>query len=165
MDSPTIRVATADDAAALSDLLGQLGYPCEPSDIPGRLSEMMARPGTVVLIADHQGVAVGVLTVHLFPALHATEPTAWLTAVVVDEKFRGRGVGAALLRYAEEWARQRGAQRVSLTSALRRTRAHEFYKTHGYEQTGVRLAKVLADNASGPRGNASERSTPTGRPE
>lgn len=146
MHSPRIRPATHSDADALSRLLGQLGYPSEAGEIPQRLDRMSARPGTSVLVAeDDAGKVVGAITVHLFPALHTSDVTAWLTAVIVDESARDRGVGSAMIEYAEEWAIRHGASRVSLTSAMHRTRAHQFYKERGYEQTGVRLAKVFDD--------------------
>ncbi|MFL5466512.1 MAG: GNAT family N-acetyltransferase [Gemmatimonadaceae bacterium] len=125
-------------------MLDQLGYPTSADDIPPRLEKLSARPGTVVLVAEDDGVVVGVVTVHLFQAMHAGEPIAWLTTLVVDERARGRGVGSALVARAEDWARQHGAKRISLTSALRRTEAHEFYKRRDYEHTGVRLTKIFA---------------------
>lgn len=145
MDSITIRSANAGDAAALSLLLGQLGYPTEVADVPARLEKLYARPGSAVLVAESaEGRVIAAVTVHLFQALHTSEPTAWLTAVVVEENARGRGIGAAIVEFAERWAMERGAHKISLTSATRRLRAHQFYKDHGYEQTGVRLAKDLA---------------------
>ena len=144
MDSLRIRSARPEDAPALSRLLGQLGYPTDADEIPARIEQMHGRPGTTLLVADLAGQPVGLVTVHLFPSIHASEPNAWLTTVVVDETVRGSGVGSALVRHAEEWARQQGAVRISLTSALRRVEAHEFYKARDYEHTGVRLTKVFA---------------------
>jgi len=144
MTSIVIRPATRDDAPALSGLLGQLGYPSDAADIPDRIDKTLARPGSVVLVAERNGQAVGVVTVHLFQAMHANEPNAWLTALVVDENARGQGVGSALVQRAEERAAQHGALRISLTSALYREAAHEFYKAREYEHTGVRLTKVFA---------------------
>ena len=144
MDSITIRSANAGDAAALSLLLGQLGYPSDAEQISARFEQLRARPGSTVLVAETaNGEVIAAVTVHLFQALHTTEPTAWLTAVIVEEKARGRGVGAEIVEYAERWAVEHGAHKISLTSATRRQRAHQFYKKHGYEQTGVRLAKDL----------------------
>src|SRR3954469_4901369 len=146
MRSLRIRTATADDVVALGSLLGQLGYPTNADDIPARLDRLQARPGTAVLVAESDGDVVGALTVHMLPTLHTNEPAAWLTAVVVEETARGQGIGAALVEKAEQWAVDHGATRISLTSALHRTRAHEFYKDLSYEQTGVRLAKTLDEN-------------------
>src|SRR2546423_5875746 len=144
MKSLRIRPATSDDAPALSRLLGQLGYPTEATEIPARLRRLDARPGTTVLVAEENGEVVGCVTVHLFYSLHTSEPIAWLTAVVVDQAARGKGVGSAMVERAEDWAIEHGALRVALTSALRRKEAHEFYKARNYEHTGVRLAKIFA---------------------
>ena len=143
MDSLTIRPAASGDAAAISRLLDQLGHPASAAEIPERIEKLHARPGTIVLVAERAGEVVGVVTVHLFQSLHAHEPVAWLTTVVVDESVRGKGVGSVLVARAEEWAIQHGAIRVSLTSALHRKRAHEFYKARNYEHTGVRLSKIF----------------------
>jgi GNAT superfamily N-acetyltransferase len=149
MASLTMRSATSADAAALSLLLGQLGYPTSAADVPARLERLYARPGSTVLVAETAaGEVIAAVTVHLFQALHTDGPTAWLTAVVVEESARGRGVGAAIVEYAERWAIERGAHKISLTSATRRARAHEFYRNLGYEQTGVRLAKNLTMSAA-----------------
>jgi GNAT superfamily N-acetyltransferase len=149
MHSPRIRPAVAGDAAAIARLLGQLGYPTDADEIPARLEQIHARPGTTVVVAeDSGGEVVGAVTVHLFQALHTSGPTAWLTAVVVEEKARGRGIGTALVEYAEQWARRHGASRISLTSALHRTAAHEFYKSRQYEHTGLRLSKILDEPAA-----------------
>src|SRR3954465_3368721 len=147
MRSLRIRAATTDDAVALGSLLGQLGYPTDSGEIPARLEKLYARPGTAGLVAEQDGEIVRAPTVHILPPLHTSDPTAWLTAVVVEEKARGQGIGAVLVEKAEAWAKDHGARRISLTSALHRTRAHKFYKDLSYEHTGVRLAKVFDDNA------------------
>ena len=148
MDSLRIRTATSEDAPTISRLLDQLGYPNNAAAIPERIDKLHARPGTAVLVAeDDRGELLGMVTVHLFQALHADEPAAWLTAVVVEESARGQGVGSALVRHAEDWAIKHGALRISLTSALRRKEAHEFYKARDYRHTGVRLTKVFVNRS------------------
>jgi GNAT superfamily N-acetyltransferase len=61
--------------------------------------------------------------------------------MVVDANARGRGVGAFLVQQIEEWARERGAERVTLTSASHRTDAYKFYEAIGYQVTGTRFMK------------------------
>jgi GNAT superfamily N-acetyltransferase len=152
MDSLRIRQAVPEDAPALALLLDQLGYPADAAEIPKRLENVYARPGSTVLVAeDEKGDVVGVVTVLLLQTLHTNEPAAWLTAVVVEEKTRGKGVGSTLVTRAEEWAAEHGALRISLTSALHRESAHEFYKARDYEHTGVRLTKVFVNRSGAPR--------------
>jgi GNAT superfamily N-acetyltransferase len=63
--------------------------------------------------------------------------------MVVDEALRGGGIGARLVRAAEEALAAQGCHMVEVTSHVRRTEAHRFYERLGYEKTSVRLAKAL----------------------
>jgi GNAT superfamily N-acetyltransferase len=67
-------------------------------------------------------------------------------AFVVASEYRGQGVGWALISAAEDWARQRGATDVMLTTHKRRTGAHRFYRKMGYEATGYRFYKSLVND-------------------
>jgi GNAT superfamily N-acetyltransferase len=63
--------------------------------------------------------------------------------MVVDEGVRGRGIGSALVRAAEQALQAKGCYIVEVTSHLRRADAHRFYEKLGYERTSVRLAREL----------------------
>jgi GNAT superfamily N-acetyltransferase len=138
-----IRPAAADDADAISALLAELGYPATPAEVPARLDALAAHPGTVALVAELDREVVGLATCHVYPSIHRTEPVAWLTSLVTARRARGKGVGTALVRSVESWARAQGAARLSLTSGTQRTEAHAFYGRLGYEPTGVRLTRAL----------------------
>lgn len=57
--------------------------------------------------------------------------------LIVDEKYRGRGLGTQLLEDIIAQARQRGCARVELDSAFHRTKAHQFYERQGFENPGI----------------------------
>ena len=144
MNDVVIRPPRPTDSAAIASLMGELGYPAWPEEIPARLKELaLDAKSSAMWVAELDGRAVGIATARKFPAIHQSAPVVWLTVLVVAESARGRGVGTRLVNEAEEWAREQGARRIALTSALHREEAHDFYKRLGYEQTGVRLAKVL----------------------
>jgi GNAT superfamily N-acetyltransferase len=61
----------------------------------------------------------------------------------VSTHVRKVGVGKALVKAAEDWARHRGCERISVTTALHRAVAHAFYERLGYSHSGRRYTKVL----------------------
>ena|SRR6476661_3445871 len=143
-----IRPATPDDSAIISVLLDQLGYPSPVEEIPQRLAAMNKLPCAIAMVAEdaEQGV-IGIVTSHVFPSIHDTEPVAWLTTLVVLDGVRGQGVGSQLVSYVEEWAAKNGAPRITVTSHKRRERTHGFYERRGYDYNGRRFTKALAPAA------------------
>jgi GNAT superfamily N-acetyltransferase len=53
----------------------------------------------------------------------------------VDEAHRGTGIGKALLKRAETWARDQGHRVLRIRSNVVRTEAHAFYESMGYGHT------------------------------
>src|SRR6185312_15915255 len=92
-------------------------------------------------VAEHAGDVIGLATIHLRFTMNHQSPIAQLTLLVVDEANRARGVGRALVQAAEQFARDRGAKRINLTTALRRVDAHAFYERIGYTHTGRRYGR------------------------
>jgi GNAT superfamily N-acetyltransferase len=132
------------DAPAISELLGQLGYPAPVHEIPQRLRALSDFPSAAAFVAtDRYGEVVGVVTAHLIPSIHDNEPVAWLTTLVVLEDARGAGIGSALVKYIEKWAIDHGARRLSVTSGIHRKATHAFYEKRSYDNTGLRFGKNL----------------------
>ena len=135
-----IRAATDADAPAMAVLLAHLGYPADAAELPDRLRRLRAA-GDDAFVAELDGTAVGLATVHARVVLHVARPVAQLTALVVPPEMRGRGVGRALVTEAERWGRERGADRLVVTTALHRADAPLFYERLGFEHTGRRYVR------------------------
>ena len=135
-----IRAATVADAPAMAELLAHLGYPADAAELPDRLRRLRAA-GDDAFVAELDGTAVGLATVHERVVLHVARPVAQLTALVVPPEMRGRGVGRALVTEAERWGRKRGADRLVVTTALHRADAPLFYERLGFEHTGRRYVR------------------------
>lgn len=129
-----IRAANHADAGALALLSGQLGYPAGADDIARRLDELAANHVGQVLVAESdEGAVVGWAEASLQRHLvHDTR--AELAGLVVAEGARNRGVGTALLRAVEAWARERGLSELIVRSNVIRERAHRFYLREGYAE-------------------------------
>lgn len=138
-----IRPATADDAAALAELLGQLGYPAPAGDMPRRLALLRDDDRSEAFVADDDGVVVGLATTHTEVSLTRGEAIGQLTALVVKDGYRGAGAGRQLVSAFEEWARARGCRKLVVTTANHREGAHRFYDRLGWEWTGRRYVKML----------------------
>jgi GNAT superfamily N-acetyltransferase len=67
--------------------------------------------------------------------------SAALTSLWVDPGFRGRGVGTALIKAVEEWARDRNLTQVLLWVTEANTSAEQLYEHLGFERTG-RVSEV-----------------------
>jgi Acetyltransferases len=55
-------------------------------------------------------------------------------AMVVDEKFRGKGYGSQLIMEALRKSKEQGMKRVELDSGFQREKAHLFYEKLGFEK-------------------------------
>jgi GNAT superfamily N-acetyltransferase len=124
-----IRAATPDDARALVPLFEQLGYPTPEPVIAARLQAQDER--TIVLVAVRGGMAAGFVAVAIQDDILVGE-RATVLGLVVDERERGGGIGAELLRAAEHWAFERGATMIVVRTNVIRERAHRFYVREGY---------------------------------
>ena len=122
-----IREANPGDAAAIAALADQLGYAVSPAEVVERL------PRVTCVVADDGGRVIGMMQVerrHLITA----GPTAEVTALVVDAAARGRGVGIALLDWAESWAAEGGCDVVRIRCNTVRAETHRFYANRGYRE-------------------------------
>ena len=137
-----IRDARAQDSPSLARLLDQLGYPSSAEDVERRLRRL-ADAGDSVLVAEENGAVVGLAGLHVSRSLEHDSDAGKVSAIVVDEAHRRRGIGQALLEAVEREARARGCGLLFLTTAERRKDAHEFYRRIGLEETGRRFAKWL----------------------
>jgi GNAT superfamily N-acetyltransferase len=141
-----IRLANTTDAAAVNELLHQLGYPQDGTAATAtRIRTWDADPSSAAYVADAGGDVLGVIAVHVCPFFERTGSWGRIVALVVADQARGQGVGGQLVAAAESFAASRGCVRMEVTSADRRHDAHEFYRRRGYvDQTG-RSSRLLRD--------------------
>jgi GNAT superfamily N-acetyltransferase len=134
-----VRHAAADDLPRLAALLGELGYPASPEDLERRLARL---DGEAFVAAAH-GEPLGLATLQILHVLQRDAPAARLTALVVREDARGRGVARALVDAVSAAARHAGCDHLHVTTANHRADAHAAYRALGFEDTGRRFAKRL----------------------
>lgn len=111
-----------------------------PEDTPeGHQSGMaawLARSDAVVIVAERlDGTGLAGFA-EVGSRSHAdgcdTSPVAYLEGWYVDEDARRRGVGKALIRAAEEWARQQGYREFASDARLDDTTSHLAHRALGF---------------------------------
>jgi ribosomal protein S18 acetylase RimI-like enzyme len=127
------RVTEADAAlaAAVARLVPQLSPKRQAAGL-AELAELVATPGTSLIVARDGDAVIGMLTLIVYRV--PTGVRAWIHDVVVDETARGRGVGEALAQEALRLAESAGAISVELTTRQEREAANRLYRRLGFEQ-------------------------------
>jgi GNAT superfamily N-acetyltransferase len=151
-----LRKACKGDIPGITRLSAQLGYP-ETSVLIARRLRTIQRDRrdhrVFVAVAETRpkenfrttGTPIGWIHVFLDKLL-IVGPRAEIGGLVVDEHWRSRGVGEALLKTAEKWARTRDLDHVVVRTNVLRRRAHHFYEKYGYEL--LKQSKVYSKEIS-----------------
>jgi glutathione synthase/RimK-type ligase-like ATP-grasp enzyme/ribosomal protein S18 acetylase RimI-like enzyme len=119
------------------------------------LRHSLLSPSQEVFIGEvtqnRKKLPVGCLVLHLY------KRTLRIFSIAVFKEFKGKGLGTELLRYAENYARSHGFQKLSLEAQADNKPLIKWYKAHGFETTeliddyyaytipALRMVKKLVD--------------------
>ncbi|WP_422758698.1 GNAT family N-acetyltransferase [Paenarthrobacter sp. C1] len=127
-DLPRILALLADD---------QLGAVRESADDPAPYERAFdaidADPAHLLVVGELNGEVVATFQVSYIPGL--SRRGSWrsqIEAVRVSGELRGQGVGALMIHWAIDQARERGCSLVQLTTDKSRVAAHRFYERLGF---------------------------------
>ena len=138
----TIREATEADLPAVLALYAQPGLDdgrVLPVEQAREVFAQFARyPSYRLFVAELSGEVVGTYALLVMHNLaHQGTPSAIAEDVVVSEAHQRRGLGRALMAHALQQARAAGCYKLALSSNARRTDAHAFYRSLGFQQHGL----------------------------
>jgi ribosomal protein S18 acetylase RimI-like enzyme len=130
----TIRAATRADYPAWKDLWEQylVFYETElPPEHTDRLWQKLLDESDPAecLVAEVDGEVAGMVQFFPHTDLWEEQPACYLSDLYVDPAWRGRGIGAALIRAVEERSRDRGWAYVYWQTAEDNHRARGMYDT------------------------------------
>lgn len=139
-----IRRSCADDVHHMLPLMRQLRYPTTPSVLKERLSMLENHAQLCSLVAELDGIVVGTVFLKQHQTHDMTKPVTRITAMVVDEKHRGDGIGKRLLLAAEAWGKDRGSSQLQVSVASdNKLTSKSFYEYSGFTCMGYHLSKDL----------------------
>jgi GNAT superfamily N-acetyltransferase len=141
--SVRIRAARPADAPALVPLFDAWSHAQPEEVVAERLAAWAAAPDTEVVVAEVDGAVAGFAGVSAM--LHLARPGrfARVVGLAVSADHRRRGVGAALVRAAEELGRGWGCDVMEITSSRWRAEAPGFYRALGYVDRCERSARFM----------------------
>jgi ribosomal protein S18 acetylase RimI-like enzyme len=112
-------------------------------------SELLAKPDTLLLIADVDDTAVGYGLTHVLPVDETWIPDTWVTGSRIGEieslsvvpQFRGSGLGSEMLRRLEEHLAAQGVEDLFLGALAGNSDAIRLYERRGYRPTWLYLSR------------------------
>lgn len=129
-----IRPATKNDTPRLLDLLEQMGYQMTYQEMEQRVDAFEHRHHHL-LVMDDNGEVIALIAFASYEQFLSPSRCCHIDTLVVDNKYRGQGLGKKLIAIAEKYALSHGANKMELISANHRkkTGAHAFYTSLGYK--------------------------------
>lgn len=120
-----------------------LGYNCSEELVKERL-EGLDKNNERVLVAVYNSEVVGYLHAQIYKTLYFEELINFL-GLAVSKEYRNKKVGTKLVNEIENWAKEKGINKVRVNSSFSRKEAHEFYRSLGYnnEKEQIRFLKSL----------------------
>lgn len=131
-----IREFTMQDYAAVYTLWVNAGpgVSLRPSDQPAEIEKKLARDPDLFLVAEEDGRVVGVL-------MGAWDGRrGWLHHLAVEETWRNRGIGTALLEEVERRLKAKGCLKVNLLIYDTNVDARRLYERLGYQEMSAIMA-------------------------
>ena len=137
-----VRPATVDDAVELARLSVAFNG---SSESPEHLARRLTDPRCVEtpLVAEMDQRVVGFASLRLVPCVFYAEPRAELTELFVEVAHRRRGIGQALVAYAEHLAVEGGAKELFVLTGFENRAAQTLYRAMGYRDYDLALCKEL----------------------
>lgn len=149
-----VRKARPSDIGPMCDLLSEL-FSIETDFTPDK--EKQARGlelllndtsgSNVVLVADIDGVVIGMCTVQIVVSTSEGGRVGLLEDLIVRRDSRGKGAGTRLLSHALRLCAEKGVSRVQLLRDADNSRARDFYSRNGWSSTNlVCMRKLIEGN-------------------
>jgi len=135
-----IRLATCTDLPILNQLYAEMDdtSPLPSEQIERIFAEITQIPNYQIFLAYWQEQPVGTFSLLFLPTMMhpGIHKSALLDSVVVSAAYRCQGIGRAMVREALKLSAAAGCYKVTLSSNLKRDRAHAFYQSLGFQQHG-----------------------------
>lgn len=135
-----IRNITEQDSEAVNTLSAQLGYKMSVDQTLSNIRSVLSSKGHTAFVALHENKIIG--WIGAAEALQIeSAPFCEIRGLVVDEEYRGHGIGKLLIDKVKQWGKATGNKTLRLRANMIRKEAHLFYQHVGF--TAIKEQKVF----------------------
>lgn len=113
-----------------------LGYDYNLEKVKEKLIKLSNNENYKILVAECDNQVVGYLEAHKYESLYQ-DSLVDMMALVVDEKYRGIGIGKKLIEGIELWAKSIDAKGLRLVTRIDRIKTHSFYEGIGFKEIKI----------------------------
>ena len=128
-----VRKMKAGDAGAVNLLSHQLGYPLSMQQTLQNINAVLKSNHHTAFVAVRENKIVGWIGATQAIMLEVM-PHCEINGLVIDQNYRGKGVGKHLVERVKQWAKEKGNDRLTLHCNVKRTEAHLFYEHIGFKE-------------------------------
>lgn len=132
------------DVDRIQYLISELGFTHSTEFIGAKLRHLLEKNNDIVVVYKEAGKVVGLMTLHFAVQLAFAGDIMTIGYLIVDEMYRGKGIGRQLEEYACRVAEQRQCSFIEVYSQAKRVDAHRFYERQGYTVTEKFFSKEIA---------------------
>jgi GNAT superfamily N-acetyltransferase len=137
-----IREITREDAEEVNKLSTQLGYPLTVGQTLQNIEAVISSKDHTAFVAVYENKIVGWIG-----AAHAimieVMPHCEINGLVIDQNYRGKGIGKLLIERVSQWAKGEGINTLSLHCNVNRIEARQFYGHIGFKEIKQQSNLVL----------------------
>ena len=137
----SVRLATSEDKEAIFLLARDMATSSSvsPDGFGSAFESILSAPNVCLAVTQQGDQVIGYLLGSYRPCFYASGNVGWVEEIVVEQKFRRRGVGRLLMEHFEVWATDSDCRLVALATR----RASEFYLALDYKESATYFKKQL----------------------
>ena len=128
------RKISIEDAESIAILSAQLGYNISLQETISNMNQVMGSTDNCAFVAIMEGKIIG--WIHAFKSIRIeTKPFIEIGGLVVDENYREKGVGKALVNIVKDWCSSQNNNSLRVRCNTKRLETHKFYSKLGFRET------------------------------
>ena len=144
----TIRLVTPEDQSEWLRMRHDLWPDVEPDELLREMQRIIADPQTPVFVMERPDGRLGGFIetgTRKYADGCETSPVGYIEGWLVDEDLRGKGLGKALVKTAEDWVRGQGLHEMASDTWLENEVSIAAHLKMGYEEVErlVHFVKIL----------------------